>query len=573
MVSIVISWIVIGIYSYLYGRLGISFLYKRKVSVLHSMDVYVVFGILIINVYAQFFSIFYKIAGLSFLILSIGAVGCFICLLKRNEIGQVKCVKSYFLNLWRSLGKTKLQIALLLCVILGTLLWTNMTPQHYDTYLYHAQAIHWIEEYSVVPGLGNLHFRLAYNSAFMTLQALFSFAWLTGSSLHTMNGFVAVFLLLYLLLTFQRENCGRIQISDILKLSIVAYLVYNSFHISSPNTDTWALLLICYICVKWSEFVEKQVTEPLPYAFLCLLCVYAVTLKLSVAIFVILTIYPAVLLIRMKQWKEIAAHILIGIITVVPYFVRNVIISGYLVYPYPEFDFFRVDWKMPAETLFADRNEIIAWGRGNMDVSRNGESLIQWVPDWYMSIHLLWRVLLIIAIVAGVVLLGKGCIDLLRRRNLNGVILNFTVVAGMIFWFLSAPLPRYGIIFMLLLPSILLGICLESGIGIDRQIGKVKQLINEKIGYCVLIMMLLFYTALYFPYSYIKECNGQPLILQNDYHNRETAQYSLEGYEFAAPVERDQTGYEPFPALPYPGVLTTLELRGDSLQSGFRVKE
>ena len=51
---------------------------------------------------------------------------------------------------------------------------------HYDTGLYHAQAIRWIEEYGVVPGLANLHSRFGYNSASFALSAFFSETWLIG---------------------------------------------------------------------------------------------------------------------------------------------------------------------------------------------------------------------------------------------------------------------------------------------------------------------------------------------------------------------------------------------------------
>ena len=65
---------------------------------------------------------------------------------------------------------------------------------HYDTGLYHAQSIRWIEEYGVVPGLGNLHTRLAYNSASFCLSALYSFAFLGGQSYHCVAGFLAFLL-------------------------------------------------------------------------------------------------------------------------------------------------------------------------------------------------------------------------------------------------------------------------------------------------------------------------------------------------------------------------------------------
>lgn len=63
---------------------------------------------------------------------------------------------------------------------------------HYDTGLYHAQAIRWIEEYGVVPGLANLHSRFGYNSASFALSAFFSETWLIGRPMHCVAGFFAL---------------------------------------------------------------------------------------------------------------------------------------------------------------------------------------------------------------------------------------------------------------------------------------------------------------------------------------------------------------------------------------------
>ena len=46
-----------------------------------------------------------------------------------------------------------------------------LTPGNYDSGLYHLNAIRWTNEYPLVPGLGNLHGRLAFNSSFFTYVA------------------------------------------------------------------------------------------------------------------------------------------------------------------------------------------------------------------------------------------------------------------------------------------------------------------------------------------------------------------------------------------------------------------
>ena len=63
---------------------------------------------------------------------------------------------------------------------------------HYDTSLYHAQSIRWIEEYGVVPGLASLQLRYGYNSSAFAMTALYSFRDFVGQSLHTTAGFFAL---------------------------------------------------------------------------------------------------------------------------------------------------------------------------------------------------------------------------------------------------------------------------------------------------------------------------------------------------------------------------------------------
>lgn len=86
------------------------------------------------------------------------------------------------------------RIVIIIVVAIPVLILAGQPASHYDTDLYHAQSIRWIEEYGIAPGLGNLHHRLAYNSAFFSLQALFSWRFILGRSLHCVNGFLFLFL-------------------------------------------------------------------------------------------------------------------------------------------------------------------------------------------------------------------------------------------------------------------------------------------------------------------------------------------------------------------------------------------
>ena len=122
-------------------------------------------GIITATVYAQIFSLFYRVSLAANLVMITACTVILVC--RRKKIFET-------LREWKdSTGIGGKMLFLILVVI-----WAFFTSRgyiHYDTDLYHAQSIRWLEEYGIVPGLANLHERFAYNSSFFfavsTLQS------------------------------------------------------------------------------------------------------------------------------------------------------------------------------------------------------------------------------------------------------------------------------------------------------------------------------------------------------------------------------------------------------------------
>lgn len=361
MLTVLFSWVIIGGASLLFGKAITDSFYKDRLEEMGRPDIYIMTGIVFLNVFAQFFTLVYKVAGIACTILGMAgiiivAVWAFRWFRYRKKWVPFPGCKGWRLELWR--------IAALLFAFIFTLLWTTRDPGQYDTGLYHAQAIRWIEEYRVVPGLGNLHMRLAYNSAFMSLQALFSLGWLVGQSLHTLNGFFCLAALCYSFSTMRLWGQESCRVSDFLKCVMVIFVVQKRHDISSSGTDILAMLLILYIFIKWSEYRERGLEYGVLYGCLCLLSVYAVTVKLSAASAVVLAVYPLYLFIKKRNVRATIAHVAAGVVILLPFLIRNVIISGYLVYPYGGLDLFDFDWKMDKEILAKDSPDIKMYARG-----------------------------------------------------------------------------------------------------------------------------------------------------------------------------------------------------------------
>ena len=129
----------------------------------------------------------------------------------------------------------------------------------------------------------------------------------------------------------------------------------------SPASDYFMVLLAFYVIIRFLDLLEGRDGKEknvLPYALLGVMGVFLLTVKLSAALILLLVLYPAYYLVREKRFRETAGYLLLGILTALPYFIRNVIISGWLVYPFTQIDFFQVAWKIPKGLADYDAREI-----------------------------------------------------------------------------------------------------------------------------------------------------------------------------------------------------------------------
>lgn len=554
MVEVLFSWFWLGISAFLWGFAILKFIKKISGYEKSECDIVIMLGLCFLTVYAQIFSLFYKVGmAASALLLAINIA---IFLFMRKEIiTQV----TQWLSIPKIYGK-----AVILALFTGFILMISATDIcHYDTYLYHAQSIRWIEEYGIVPGIGNLHNRLAYNSALFPLQALFSLKFLVGRSLHSVNGFVVVLLGGYALNTLKVFTEKKLFISDFLRLAVLIVLFdkQNCNIISSPGSDILALGLVVYILTKWVTYWEEEEKEIAPYVVLCLLGVYAVSVKLSAAMIVLFALLPAINLIMQKRWKQIAVYIALGIVIIAPFLARNVVISGYLVYPYPELDLFKVDWKMPEYTLLFDRNEIKAWGWGLNDVYRFNAPITEWFPVWIKKLGSIMQKMFYLNVMMLIPSVVWGIRNGIAKKDWNFLLIISTIICCMALWFLGSPLPRYGSVFLILLPLFMLG-------KIIRCIQKDKTLGRGACGVVVICILLCMKS----PIDYVS-VNEFTELKSPDYDSREAYETTLGGETIYYPVEGDLIGYYKFPSTPYVARLQLIELRGEDIAEGFRMKE
>ena len=555
-------------------------------------DAYLMCGFVCATVYAQFFSLFAKVG------LAANVILCAVCLLigwiERARLTQV--IRGLFWNsdkdnrAKKNLKCVCLRIVPMLLLFLLFVYGTSCGMIHYDTSLYHAQSIRWIEEYGVVKGLGNLHCRLAYNSSSFALSALYSMAFLGDRSYHCCAGFLAFILAKICLEVIDHMRCGKLCVSDFARVMGIYYLVNIFDEMISPASDYFMVLIAFYIVIRWLDLLDQGEREILPYALLCVLGVFLMTVKLSAALILLLTIWPAYLLIHDKKWRQILAYLCLGIVTVLPYFIRNVVISGWLVYPFTQIDLFAVRWKIPKGIADYDAREIQVWGRGYTDVTRYDISVKEWMPGWFRSLGGSDKAFVLLAGVSVLVLLvyAAGMAFGWWQKRTDVLMVQAAVAASFVFWLGTSPLIRYGCVYVYLTPAVVFGGIYEAVFGVGRKeqgkcagavsvdakdgggllSGQWQVMICQTVqrAAVALAAFFLLYKGLALGREIVKDYTGDYWLVQKDYENYETYSYEIDGVTFYLPVEGDQTGYESFPAAP---AVPRIGFLGEGIADGF----
>lgn len=553
MVSVIFIWLYILFTCYIVGFACIKVVSGNTKWRAEKETGYLYAGIGGVTIYAQIFSLFWKVGWLANGVL---LLICLICLtaFRKEFISQL-----HNFRLTITLQRFLVSIALFLLFAYGT----SRGIIHYDTGLYHAQSIRWIEEYGLVPGLGNLHSRLAYNSASFCLSALYSMAFLGGRSFHCCAGFLAFLLALVCAQGFRRGMLRKPLLSDFVRVMAIYYLLNIFDEMVSPASDYFMVLLTFFILIKWLDLLERGEQSYFPYAILCVMSVLVVSIKLSGALLLLLTLRPAWQMVRhlpkeRRVW-EIFKFLGLGLLTIAPFLARNVILSGWLVYPFTEIDLFDVDFKIPKGMAEYDAREIQVWGRGFTDVTRYDEPAGKWLPEWAASLDSVNKLFLALAI-SGVVLLLLLIIYALikRKKDMAGYLhIGAVVAVCFLFWLFSAPLVRYGCVFLWVCPVLAWGYFYL----------KISPHTDRFCIYAVVVCLLAFYKAGAFGAELYQQASLEYLVLQKDYENYETVPYELHGYTFYYPLHGDQTGYQDFPASP---VKAEDIFRGETIKDGFR---
>ncbi len=437
---------------------------------------------------------------------------------------------------------------------------TASPPMVYDTGLYHIQAIRWIQQHAAVPGLANLHFRLAFAAPWFEAQALFDPALLGGRPTFALNGWLFVVAVSFFLGGIWNSP-KPLAFSRLLRWGsapLAFWLFRRSLSSASPDA---AVALFCWVALLLlAEKLESGTETVLDSNALVIttLATFAATAKLS-AVPVLLA--PAWLLacnLRHDRRRALAFGAL-GAAVAAPFLLRNVIASGYWLFPATWTRIPGLAWTVPPEKVSGFVAEIRNWARLPNRPYVSALDFAAWVPSWVHNLSGVERLILGALPILTLIHVVRALRMNPERRTppSPGVpILVVIALSGTLFWLAGAPDPRFGWSFFPFLALLLSALLFRPWL--DR--------LPHRTVALVLAIVLL--------------DQGRRVISQEKEHLKghwlwpvpppavETRTVVLDGRNFHVPVNGEQCWDAPLPCAP--AVDPALATRGASLEAGFR---
>ncbi len=321
-----------------------------------------------------------------------------------------------------------------------------------DEGTYYAQSILWAESFPIVKGLSNVISKLGFNTHWHLTAALFNWSFVTGQESNQLNGFVYLLTLGFCLSALKGEFN---KISNWMRLTLLVFLHYSPlhvFHIIAPNADipvifgTWILLSLLL------EKIEENKLNVLDGRGILILFLlgFFVTIKLS-SLPILLCALPFVwTFLKQGDWQKIVGTAIIFGVFLFPWMVRNVYLSGYLIYPFAGIDLFNVDWKVPLEQVQKEAKWIkdAAFLLAKTDHNNAVMTLPYWerLQIWFTdNLHLNDRLLvmgLMLSPILQMVSFAWKKSPFYQKKDY--LILCGVLWGGIVFWLWNAPNPRFG---------------------------------------------------------------------------------------------------------------------------------
>lgn len=417
------------------------------------------------------------------------------------------------------------------------------TSLNNDSGLYYIQFMNWINQYPVVPGLANLHDRLGFNSHWHLLNAAYDMKTIGLENTNDLNGSLFLITGLGIFNAVSSKNQNGIGAATWAFLALTFFMLPRFITSTAPDLPATLIPIIALI-----YFAENREKSSLP--LLITILAFAATIKVLSALLVVAIIPLIFWQFKKADYGSIAFTVLAGLLISAPWIIRNVIQTGYLVFPMESIDLFAFDWKVPTELAGNARKMVDTHARtGSYNLTNYGKPMSEWFGFWLSVQSKAVLAFFAAALAFAVGLIGDALYKLIRKTDLKEATVNISIAMALMltlaFWWKSGPNPRfvYAIVFFVF----------AHGLAVTS-----TKLGQQKLVRFVPLVALL---------PLIMICRG---MLSEPGPKRSTEFATMEGTSIPVyyPTTTDKCWTQPLPCANMNR--TDLVLRGKDLQDGFR---
>ena len=389
--------------------------------------------------------------------------------------------KEKWLKLFALLRENNTHFKIIGCIgLLSILIGALLPPINFDAGLYYFGSIRWLNESSIIPGLGNLYVQLAYNQSYFNLSALLNFFpyWNHGFAL------VSPLFLIIAFLTLAQANFNSIFAPHFFKFLLFLLLTSLLPDLSSPRPEVVVgsieislFILAIEAISSQAFFVEKSIKK-----CVCLILISALlfTVKISGLMFA-LTIPLLVISQIVGMYRDktpVFYRLVILIITIfIIHYIRAYITSGAPLFPSSIGRIDALSWAVPLSLMHEIMGSLISYARefaGPDSVIENWKIFIPWlrgnwvVPWFKLSLPSYVRYLFFACILMILIEQFIFWVKLKSPQYKKFYWLYLPLFASSLFWFFTAPLLRHqgvilGLIFIVSLWFLILRV-VEIGV-------------------------------------------------------------------------------------------------------------
>ena len=394
MLTTLLVWIYIVALIFVYGistKVFLEKIFKLKITTVPLVLV-LILGLCCITTIASYMNCFIKIGKEFHVLLIILAVIIYFI--------NKKTIKNDLIIYIKELKKTHgLVVFIVILFIFFILIKTTGIRTHiFDFELYHNQAIQWVVNSKIVPGLGNLNIRYIFNSSWLITSAVFSMSFLSANFFYVLNGLLMTLFVIYTSRSLQELITKKVSLITVINtLLLVSSVFYYRKNYSTTAYDLPVFILCLLILILFVEKIKKDecfkfdIYTTLILIYIC----YVFTIKISIITILFIFGVGVFYELTKKNINRVFKICLISMIIVLPWVIKNILVSGYLVYAFPKLDLFNVDWKVPINFIneILDKRIFVIF-RPFRELVDSGISA--WWPVWFEHLSIIRKLLVII---------------------------------------------------------------------------------------------------------------------------------------------------------------------------------